>query len=284
MAKTTSILFVALIVIAGVATAENVSVDGQIFIVTKAQQAIKLALVRTSAVPEKSVLSLIEDHNASFEKNESLARTIEEKRIEIIKIKTELKNPNNSLEQFPFLEMEKLARDDCKQSEGSVKFLVCTPKQAEALKRKNYLYEQFKETFDKVEALRQEMKNLMLRHRIVVQSIRQSFYSNLFSLTPTDVAKSDVDGKFSLSALPNQRFAIIASSNRSIGDSTEYYQWAIWVKSQKGINKPTTLANDNLLETGCDECIRPSTMQLYPDESGPPEYINKGLLTDKHMQ
>jgi hypothetical protein len=67
------------------------------------------------------------------------------------------------------------------------------------------------------------------------------------------VAKTDADGKFSLS-VPQGRYVIAAQASRSVFRDTEYYYWLVAVDGTKP--QALMLSNDNQVQTGCAECVR----------------------------
>jgi hypothetical protein len=72
--------------------------------------------------------------------------------------------------------------------------------------------------------------------------------------TPLVTATTDADGKFTLRTQPG-RYALVAHSMLKVGDHIEVYYWIVWVRVVR--DHPTTVAltNDNLFETDCAECI-----------------------------
>lgn len=73
--------------------------------------------------------------------------------------------------------------------------------------------------------------------------------------TPISSTKTDADGKFTL-RLPAGKYALGARSSRQVFENYENYNWLIFVDISS-TNKSLTLSNDNLFETGCDECVQP---------------------------
>jgi hypothetical protein len=61
-------------------------------------------------------------------------------------------------------------------------------------------------------------------------------------------AKTDADGKFSLSLKKGTRYAIRAVASRAVFDRTENYEWLILL-TPNADGARLTLANDNLMET-----------------------------------
>jgi hypothetical protein len=70
---------------------------------------------------------------------------------------------------------------------------------------------------------------------------------------PKETTKSDANGNFEMT-LPAGIYGLVATSQRMQGGSYEYYEWIIKVNAKKPTQK-IMLSNDNLFETRCDECI-----------------------------
>lgn len=73
--------------------------------------------------------------------------------------------------------------------------------------------------------------------------------------TPTSSTKTDADGKFTLT-LPAGKYVVAAKSSRQVVGESEFYHWLVWVDTSS-TNNSLMLSNDNLFETGCNECVQP---------------------------
>jgi len=71
---------------------------------------------------------------------------------------------------------------------------------------------------------------------------------------PIQSIKTNSDGKFSF-RLRSGRYALAGSANRKVGDSTEEYFWLIWVNISDDPLTKVMLSNDNLFETYCNDCV-----------------------------
>lgn len=258
-------------------TVATATLDGQIFVVTKGQQAIKLALVSVVAVSEKDLISTVATKAKSIiAQRKELADTIERKKAEVISFKAAAKYSDGS-EGSPFAELERLSAI-CKPTADVDAFLRCakTPEGKRSLDRMKELRQQNKEEMEPVTAVLSELRPLMKEHRTATTNLRLILTTE--NLTASSIArtKTDADGKFSLSLPMGQRVAILADSSRAVLDNKEAYQWIVWFTPKKGTKNSLVLANDNLIETNCDTCAQlldTADMRTYPDISGPPERI-----------
>lgn len=65
--------------------------------------------------------------------------------------------------------------------------------------------------------------------------------------------KSDGDGNFELT-LPAGQYVLLGFSSRQLVSATEVFEWRIRVDASNG-NKKLMLSNDNMVDTNCQECI-----------------------------
>ena len=96
------------IVFCGSAGAASTNLDGQIFVVTKGQQTIKLALVSVVAVPEKTFVVSLNDRVKDLQMRRKVFEDeIEKKKAELIALKASLKYDDGT-KGSPFVELERL--------------------------------------------------------------------------------------------------------------------------------------------------------------------------------
>lgn len=218
-----------IIVVFSGCTRSPVPVNGQIFIVTKGQQNIKLGLVEVRAIPEA-------------EAKKEIA-----KRLDLFKA--------NALKMLPDYRRTKKEKD------------AATAKKDELLDNYNEtvgIYEILSDAKDvakKKKAIR-DASDLVYELELTEVLYRGMIYDDAVHPRrmkdwPQGVmAKSDADGRFTLLLKPG-RYMLVASSSRYTGakdESEEQYYWFPWVD----VVKPSVsifLSNDNLYEN-CkkDEC------------------------------
>lgn len=244
-------------------------IEGQIFVVTKGQQAVKLALVTVEVVPEKIVKENLSRLTATLvEKNKILSENIDGKQRVIKEYKSSIKKSDNSTTDDVFTEAEKLA-SVCKLEDTSKKsiesFGLCTraPEGKAAYAQLRALETTYKVEFAEVRKLRKELAELIKEHQANSKISDKLANAEIFSSSAMATVKTDADGKFSISIPKSGKYAILANSKRQVMDTSENYQWAVWVATKKNSKVNLMLANDNLIETGCSDCIISKPLPTY---------------------
>lgn len=256
--------------------AASVNVDGQVFIVTKGQQAIKLALVNVVALSEKDLASAVAiKTNQIVADRKELADLIERKKAEVVELKAAAKYMDGS-GNSPFLEIDRL-QQVCKLTNDLDAFRQCvnTPEGKESIDRIKRLKSLYKDEMEPANTVSSQLRPLIAQHRKATANLRHILTAENLSENFIARTKTDGDGKFSLSLPVGQRIAVLADTSRTVMDDTETYQWLVWYTPKKGGKNSIILANDNLTETICESCVRFDTidMRTYPDVRGNPENI-----------
>lgn len=274
MMQFTAAAFLTLVTVTQATAAPVIStVEGQVFVVTKGQNAIKLALVNVVAASEKDLRSIYfaKLGDAAHESNE-LASQIEVKKTLVNEMKAAVTNT----EGYSWLdELQRLSKV-CDPTKSMSEWSACirTPEGKAALEKMSELRTQNKPAYDALTAARTELRMLQKRSRVNLDAFRA--LTRPYKLADKYLAqtKTDADGKFRLSVPVGQRVAIMAESERTVGDKNESYQWIVWATPKKGARLDLTLANDNLLETKCGDCfVSPVKLKVFPDLREYPENI-----------
>jgi hypothetical protein len=66
---------------------------------------------------------------------------------------------------------------------------------------------------------------------------------------PVVQTKTNADGKFTLALFSTKRYALAARASRNVGDTTEHYFWLNWVSLDGQKTKDILVSNDTLLQT-----------------------------------
>lgn len=214
---------------------KNVSISGQVFVVTKGRENIKLALVDVAAIPEKELLQYLKNQHArGLEQQKNLIPEVESAKGEAEAAET----------------AEKLAKDKYNTLHNSKDFYTKISESMDAHSdmtwatrirhTKDSNYGRIKDKFD------------------YYFDSAKYYFENL----PAQVAlsKTDADGKFTLS-LPPGKYAVAAKSSRDVFGNTENYYWLVWVDTSSP-NHSVMLTNDNFFATKCDECVKPPMTPL----------------------
>lgn len=211
---------------------EKVSITGQVFVVTKGRENIKLALVDVVAIPEKELSQYIKSqHDKGIEQQTVI---------------------------FPRLEPAKKAA-----SAAAAASKKCyTPPYDHCAGYTTIGHMDLPNSVIK--------KDEMYAKAAAYEKVMAEFHyydsgGHYFEKLPMQVAasKTDADGKFNLS-LPHGKYALAAKSSRDASGTTENYYWLVWVDTTSP-NHSVMLSNDNLFETKCKECAS-SNLQLTEKE------------------
>jgi hypothetical protein len=206
----------------------EVDLDGQAFIVTQRADSIKLGLVKVKVFEELPFTSFIQ------EKRQNAASII-----------------RGRLKAFHDQETQKLHGVDEVINEYEKEYKRTNSKKAS---------ENFVEAL--MEQIRMENK-LKEQEAALERQLQNSIWLENLP-TPSYLAKTDADGKFSLKLKPG-RYALAAEATRKIADKTEEYYWLIWLDVSKKNADKLFLTNDNLLPTFAPSCVvRPDDIPILP--------------------
>jgi len=225
--------------------------NGEIFIVTKGRQNIRLGLVEVRLIPEDEIKKYTSDKVSQFKKEEE-------------KILLKLENAKKKLDEYRDAYMEahksKVLREvdaDFRETMNKVD-VVLDRKPARTTDDK--IRDIQADTAIKINEIEKEhlYKLAQLDYELLIKeasalSVGAFFFNGL----PDGKikTKTDADGKFSLRMKRGQRMALAAQSNRKImGDDEDYY-WLIWVSLEGKSNKKIILSNDNLVEENHSESV-----------------------------
>ena len=234
---------------------KSTQIDGQVFIVTKGQQAIKLPLVKVSAVAAKDVEAFIKSRatqaNAMRAELASTLRELKQKQAELDAELEPLRQQKRILNGAVVREFEKC------RGFGGVAYLECTESASmlESKRAAEAFERELRPTEEKYADIESAIKSLKQKYAITDHpDVMTGGIGE--AVSPIATTKTDADGKFSLSFKSHGDIAIVATAKRSVVGEEEQYQWVVWVRPGNGGRRASvTLANDNLVQTGCDECL-----------------------------
>lgn len=198
------------------------SIAGQVFVVTKGGENIKLALVGVSAIPEKQIREYLST-------SQNLKREVLDK---MVSAKKEWQAATLSKEAASARWSTLYRGGDGKGAEEDKAWnesKAC--EEFESLKFTQYM----------------EANTAWLRFK------SGEYY---FAELPVGVnsSKTDADGKFKLD-LPAGKYALAAKSSRHVFGNTEEYYWIVFVNASSQ-NQSVMLSNDNLFDTECSDCAK----------------------------
>lgn len=200
-------------------TSENVNISGQVFVVTKGRENIKLALVEVAAIPEKELAQYIKSqHDRGLEQQKLLMPELESVEKEA---RAAAAAAERAEKEFNKPGLSEKRADDYFNSQK-----IMDQKNSSSRKIKNKF-----DYFDSAEYYFEKLPAQLV------------------------VSKTDADGKFTL-PLPAGKYALAAKSSRDAFGKTENYYWLVWVDTSSP-NHSLMLSNDNFFETKCNECVKP---------------------------
>lgn len=216
-----------------------VEYTGQVFVVTKESQNIKLALVKVAAIPVIAVISDIKSKHVEFvkERNRLLAAELE-----TISAMSAYQNAKR---------FETTAEDDWLRNLDADSGVGKKHGQFDAARNNSIKMREI--LGEKVKAL--ETLQLEQAHFNGLGSA-DHYMRNL--PVATAISKSDVDGKFSLT-LPPGKYVLAAQSDRTLFEGTASYSWLV-ILDTSSPNHTIMLSNDNMFETKCAECVIPEKL------------------------
>jgi hypothetical protein len=196
----------------------NKEITGQIFVVTKGKDNIKLALVEVGAIPQEEFDKYLKvKHSKKIEEQKRLLPQYEQ-------ATKQLKEAG---------EKKSAASDEWSESGYS--------------NAKYRLSLKADENFDLVN---RKTKDVISEF----EAFNEYGYYLQTLPAPKFISKTDADGKFFLT-LPKGKYAITASSSRNVGSTSEAYHWLVVVDTASD-TKSLMLSNDNFVETNCNECVK----------------------------
>lgn len=240
LGKRQAVLFCGLVLLAelfGCTSQRQGELKGEVFIVTKGGENIKLGLVEIVVIPEAEM-------NAAIEKKKPVIdSTLTQLRSEAEKATAEYNPVHQAYEQ---------ANQNYERAQSEYIAAIGSGQFDQAYKRSQYWSDQrmklFKEDLDK------SSKKMMAESKAKGFPTAEFFFDGL----PSGVSKTmtDSNGQFSL-ALPRKgRFALAAHAERQLPDeSHEKYYWLVWVSLDGQPTKAIMLSNHNLMTSDSPDSV-----------------------------
>ena len=239
-------LLISLLTIMGCAPKEG-DLNGQIFIVTKGRDNIRLALVDVNLFTEQQMKEYV---ILKKQQTKEKIKEVEAFKHQLIGYIEAIKN-NNYSKQNLYGETIKATIFTYVDKDGISHFTNILP---------------FLKTFRMVKPTRhtiQELEQAYAQAELLREALLDGAY--FFENVPSGIgkAKTDVDGKFTFRINRSQKYALIASAERKVVGKMEKYYWIIWTSLEGKESKTIMLSNDNLLKSGsADSVIKLSDLQL----------------------
>lgn len=214
----------------------EVPVTGDVFIVTKGGQNVKLGLVEVRVIPERQVSA-------------ALPARLAKHRGELDRLRQALATASAD---------ESILRMETTTAEFELKTARLNTRGHGARKTKDpeklEVAERAQAAFDakQLECFKKEAERISIEREIA--SVNAGALMVRDWPAPLIPTKTDADGKFTTKLKPG-KYAVVAASKRMIGDTTEEYYWLVWATFVRGHDNRIMLSNDNLFETGCPACV-----------------------------
>ncbi len=217
----------------------DVTIDGEIFVVTKGGQSIKLGLVEVALFPMQTLMPFLEMKNAAqTNKLQRLEQEIkmameEEKRLEeVSRVATE--KWEAAYNEDHSNRIARILNGTYKDSSNDSPNVLL-----DALEKSHKLAcDAAVEASVKAHNLRFE-KNQLLSERYYFDSLPE----------PLRMTKTNSDGRFRLLVPGSGLFAVAAIASRHVGDDVERYYWLLKIDPRAGANQTIMLSNDNLMSS-----------------------------------
>jgi hypothetical protein len=220
---------------------KDTTLSGQIFIVTRGSENIKLGLVEVQLIEKQQMVEFLQKKQAVVEPGcTSRKQEIEAAIIAVQKANTDKDSYTNDPANSPeFIQLRTEADRLFKQNTdewiqnskaglGNTSGSLITP-DIESLQNKmkemqdKYNREQNKLMFDEIDA---EIRLKKAKENLAGFPTTETYFSD-FSLSVAKKTLSDADGKFSFLYPRDKAFALFAKAQRLVGDQTENYYWLV---------------------------------------------------------
>jgi len=216
-------------------------VSGQVFIVTKSRENIKLALVEVAAIPESDLVKYVKIKRASgAEKKELLKPAYDASLKDAAAASAAHARAQEKMERATRALLAGRGKET--PIDESIRTLNVHTASIGVAERAN-----------EVEYSR-KMKALNLKSDIDYFDSGRFYFEGLPSASYA--TKTDADGRFSLS-LPEGKYVLAATASREVGRRTEVYHWLVVINAP---NQALMLSNDNEFQTKCRECVQPDAI------------------------
>jgi len=226
-------VFILMILLAGGCRYLQWKLNGEVFIVTKGGENVRLGLVTVQAISEDKMKEFIAKKSSESKTEiEKLQKEIEKAEIELADAEKEAKSSEKERDRRFAILLNSLAskkadsyhKDSVKIHESKLNILIDKRKNLDSLKSKQNYYGS------------------------------AAFYFNDLP-DPITSAKTDADGRFTLFISRERRVALAAHASRQVSNKKEKYYWLVWVSLDEKPPGNIFLSNDNLTDVGAKDSV-----------------------------
>ena len=219
-------------------------VTGQVFIVTKGRENVKLGLVTISLLPLDATVKRVDEKHAEAQRaREDYQPEIDRARAALAEAVAARDSTKRAKEHAAHMtDMAQEGINEAVRRGGSKRYNEAVAAFSLAFREKTRAEKAADDAF---------MAHLEAGHNLDrVTEGRSQWASGKFFLgglpTATATTQTDADGKFTLRVPRVGRFALAAQAERQVGDITEEYSWLIRLPDEARQGAPVFLSNETL--------------------------------------
>jgi hypothetical protein len=216
--------------VAGAALAQGKDIEGQVFIVTRGAQAIKLALVQVAAFRKTDIEAHIREVDTDLGDDRAKADAAFKQAIEALQ---RAKRAGAGSEHW---------LDDDLKAHGPIKDVNDATRRGEAVGKRQG------EAQKRIQSAEAKLRDAGAQRQFLYSPAR--YLADL--PPPLAIAKSDADGRFKLTVPDEEELAIVASFSRAVVGDIEKYFWVVRLAPH---DITVTLSNDNLTSSGSADSL-----------------------------
>jgi hypothetical protein len=220
--------------VAGATLAQAKDIDGQVFIVTRGAQAIKLPLVQVAAFRKTEMEAHIREVDTRLSADRAKADAVVKETIEALQ---RAKRAGAGSEHW--------VEDDMK-AHGPIKDIN------DAMRRGSAVGKRQGEAQKRISSAEARLREAGTRREFVYSAAR--YLTDL--PVPLATAKTDADGHFKLTVADEEVLALVATSSRTVFDHVEKYSWVVRLAPH---DTTVTLSNDNLTSSRSADSLLATT-------------------------
>jgi hypothetical protein len=239
-------------------------INGQVFVVTKGRDTIKLSLTDVAAYSEEefaAALKVVADHPKRVEMRSAIVdanKMLKNMRDEGPALKSDYEAKRAAAESMEVSLSAQLATvsqqvDEAVKTKGrfSQAIEVSIGGERVPIEQAKGKLELAADAVQKNIDGQEAMVGNLMSHLAAMDSVEWNF-AHFPSAKYTN--KTDAEGKFAL-RVPAGRYVLAARSSRAVFDKSEQYHWLVKVDASTDARQ-VFLSNDNFFETECGTCVR----------------------------